>query len=220
MADETSGSANPFIAFVHALRDLRVSPQVSLSIAVTSAVLYALTLLPASFVIGTALQVWRPWLALGFVGGLAFFAVGAFVDSWTSRRNSTQAARDRTQQAHVDATRYERALAQQIEFLSQLTVHEQQVLVPFIINGRRTNVLSLTDPDVCTLVNRGVLHLVGPGVSNAMGRNLGSIYSVADWAWHHLRSHPELLHLPAGAMEGVLARERRAPPPAPLPPAP
>jgi hypothetical protein len=182
MADEQTSNV---AAILGALKDLRVSAQVSLSVAATSAILLAATWSNAIVNAEPSINNWRPWLTLGTVGGLAFFLIGLATDQVKARREK-RAAED------LERTEHQK----RIRMLEQLTITEQNTLRVMLASASRANFITDHDPVQMLLVSRGILVIVGAPPLVPKGMPVQFPAHIADWAWDYLREHPELVSLP------------------------
>jgi hypothetical protein len=189
MADEQTGN---LAALLSALKDLRVSAQVSLSVAATSAILLAATWCQAILTAEPSILNWRPWLTLGSVGGLAFFLIGFLTDRVKARRE--ERAADELEQAENQ---------KRIKMLEQLTIHEQNTLRVMLASASRATFITNHDPVQMLLVSRGIFVIVGEPPSVPKGMPVQFPAQMADWAWDYLREHPELVSLTKGGLPPI-----------------
>ncbi len=190
----TAESGNGWASLVQALKDLRISPRISLSAALVGSVFAWLTWAPDWLGIRTAIQSWRPWLLLVAVAGTVTFVVDL---SAVALEHARASRRKRERDAHYDRTAAEKAqaareqtqsdLAEKIKFLEQMTLGERQICQSFVVKGIRTQNLR-ADSAVLELARRDVLIRVSPSTLDEI-----QSYSMSDWAWEHLRVHKDLL---------------------------
>jgi Super-infection exclusion protein B len=179
MADEQTGNV---AAILSALKDLRISAQVSLSVAATSAILLAATWSRTIVTVEPSIINWRPWLSLGTVGGLVFFLIGLATDCGEMWREQRTADNVERAQSHM-----------RVKMLQQLTINEQNTIRAMLMSASRATFISDSDPVPMLLVNRGILVAVGSPLKAPKGMPVQSPVHIADWAWDYLREHPELV---------------------------
>ena len=179
MAEEPHGDR--IAALIHSLRDLRISPRVSLSVAIIGAVFAVLTWAPDRLGIRSAIQSWRPWALLAAIGGATLFVVDLVYGASERRRSARKERRERRkawEQREADR-------AANIEFLTNMTPVERATCKEFLDKNERSLVLNPTS-GVLELTRRDVLRQISPAAWTYYH------YSMSDWAWEHLRAHPEL----------------------------
>ena len=78
-----------------------------------------------------------------------------------------------------------------ISKLSSLTNEEKSYISDWVKQGKRSNLLRMSDPIVAGLVAHGII-----ARTSKLSRSLDLFpYIVEDWAWKHFLQHPELLGL-------------------------
>jgi hypothetical protein len=182
MSDEQT---NNIAAILAALRDLRVSAQVSLSVVTASTIMLLASLSDRVIAFAPSIVGMRGWLLLAVVIGAAFFVIGLAIDRVKARREKSVVEWSKRARSRERAT-----------LLTHLTITEQNKLRPFLVAGSRVDYASANDPIAMLLVKRQVLEIVGEP-QQVGSRDMPQQFhmQLADWAWDYLREHPEVLGL-------------------------
>jgi hypothetical protein len=199
--------ADGIAAIIGALKDLRVSAQVSLATTATALILLGATFIRGIATLAPGLLEWRAWLFLAAVAGLALFLVGLGADALKARSERKKVA------AAESAFTEKRILT-----LKQLTIDEQNRLRTIMLSASRASETYSRDSTIFRLMERGIIEQVGEKFNRGANERLG--VSISDWAWIYLREHPELLgvtpdHLPPIGEEINRRRERGGTPDTP-----
>jgi len=195
--------ADGIASIIGALKDLRVSTQVSLATTATALILLGATFIPGIATLAPGLLEWRAWLLLAAVAGLALFLVGLGAD----------AMRARSERRNVVAS--ESALTEKrILTLKQLTIDEQNRVRTFLVSVSRAGETYTRDSTIYRLMEQGIFEQVGEKFSRGSSERFS--VSLSDWAWIYLREHPELLGITPGQLppigeEITRVRERGGP---------
>lgn len=199
MADD-SHTGSTIVAAIQALKDLRISPQVSLTVALVSAVLLGISWLPDLLGVRSTLESWRPWFVIGAVAGILTFLVGAMLDvvarrqaNARQRRKGVEYDRVAAEQAAAAREQAETEHTQRVRFLAAMTLTERGTCHQFIARSFRSLALPAHDADVLELLRRGVLLQISSEVVLDGEGQPCRHYTMVDWAWEYLHEHPEAL---------------------------
>lgn len=187
-------------ALLSAIKDLRISAHVSLSVAALCLILLALSPAASQWPALAFLLAWQGYLLVGAIGGATVFLVGWAIDA-DKRRRARAATRleEATRRGAEDAAQ-QREQARRLAIFENMTLAERSKCLLLIASTTRASHMLDADPTVAHLVHLGVFERIGKSLPAPRGADTQSVYAVAEWAWLYLRSHPEIVGL---GKEGV-----------------
>lgn len=167
------------MAFSEVIKWLKLKPrQVFVEALTTVGVLFLPGQLLTHLGIAGLVEQFRPWIGLVCLVAIAQLALAStavirIVREFTANR---------------------RSLRKRIRALQDLTPQEQEVLTEYVRNNTKSRFLP-ADGVIGGLQVKGILYQSSPfGRAGLAFVAPNFSYNIADWAWNHLKRHPELLN--------------------------